>query len=134
VVFFVTYTISFWLPENLTRLYAITAVVVYIGSDVLDIYTTMVNQRLIPDYAKRGLICSYYEANRLLPKQLTTRQIVLSIPTLISVIVLPFVWFVPAVGFAIGFGHLRASLSNRRWTSFLRAELAYFDQHGSLDE
>lgn len=127
-VFFLIYIGFYFLPEQAIFWLTIGAFTLVFGGAIADHLTTMANQRLMPEYDKRGLECPYYEANPLLPRRVTQRTMIFSWPTLVHILMLPVIWFVPAVGYLLGLGSLRASYSNLRWNRFLKADLAYHDR------
>lgn len=134
IIFFAIYTATFFLNSESRLILSVTAILVVIVGALSDFYSTMVNQRLIPEYDKRGLECPYYEANRLLPRRVTTRQMIFCWPTLVLLLVLPLVWVVPAVGFALAVGSFRATYLNQRWARFLKADLVFHDRQLGVDQ
>lgn len=127
-VFFVIYALSFFLNESSLLWLKILAFGLVIGGELVDYFTTMANQGLIPEYDKRGLECPYYEANPVLPRRVSHKRMIISVPTLALLCFLPVVWFFPAAGFVLGLGSLRAGVLNLRWNRFLKADLVYHDR------
>ena len=100
----------------------------YLFTAATDYYTTLENIGMQEEYEKRGLDFPCEEKNILLPNNLTCKQLIFSLPTLLAIVILPFIWFLPALGIIVGSVQLLASLANHRYVRLQKEEIAKHDR------
>lgn len=103
------------------------SVAMHLGSWVFDYKSTMSMENFRPEYEKRNLEYPCREANMLLPDEVTWLLLLVSWPTLISLIAIPIVYDFPAIGLAFGVSRFLVGLSNARKARLMRRALHQHD-------
>jgi hypothetical protein len=109
------------------------AVVVFVGSILLDTYVTAMCLSLKSQYDSRGLWFPIAEANPLLPEFPTVRQLIWSWPSLVGLMVLPLVVIFPLFGFSLALAVLIVVMGNLRRRKRMIRELTLFDYYQSQE-
>lgn len=89
-----------------------TVVMLYLGANILDIFTTHRCMCLHQAFVDKGYETPFFETNLMMPDYISLRQNIFSLPTLFSMMGTIYVYFLPIMGVGMALFHLFASWSN----------------------
>lgn len=106
---------------------SLISMVVVVVALVCDVISTDRLVKVAPEYEKRGVEPWFHETNPLLPSQPTLKQQVWHVTTLLHVVVVLGVYFIPLPGWGFAAGSFLAALNNTRYRKQALYELQLHD-------
>lgn len=123
-----------WLVPNLglhlTIWFSFLSVTLYLGANILDIFTTHRCMCLHQAFVDKGYETPFFETNLMMPDYISLRQSIFSWPSFLSLLGTVIVFFLPVIGIGMMVLHLFASWSNvgvYRWAQFLLNSLDHVE-------
>lgn len=122
-VYFLVQLALLYLPEWIVPVVALAAIFLHLAGMAFDYYSTYAFLRFRPQYESQGLDFPCREGNIFLSHASCPVQLVFSFPTLVSLLAISLIWFLPGIGFGMGVGRLLIGASNLSLANQMRADL-----------
>lgn len=122
-VYFLVQSLVLFLPGWIVPVVAMFSIALHLAGMAFDYYSTYAFLRFRPLYESRGLDFPCREGNIFLSHASSPAQLVFSLPTLVSLLAIPLIWFLPGIGFGLGVGRFLVGASNLNLANQMGADL-----------